>query len=62
LGDAGSYSDYSKKLYASIDKWNCKRAKSAKPVSIHGLKFKFKIMDLNKYNDSLKYGSFDWPV
>lgn len=44
-----NYSDYSKKLYKSIDQWNSKRAKSAKPVSIHGLKYKFKIMDLNKY-------------
>ena len=46
----------------SIDRWNNKRAKSAKPLSIHGLKYKFKIMDLNKYQDSLKYGNFDWPV
>jgi len=57
-----NYSDYSKQLYRSIDQWNTQRAKSAKPVSIHGLRFKFKIMDLNKYNDRLKYGTFNWPV
>ena len=57
-----NYSEYSKRLYQSIDQWNSKRAKSAKPVSIHGLKYKFKIMDLNKYKDSMKYGHFDWPI
>jgi len=57
-----NYSEYSKRLYQSIDQWNSKRAKSAKPVSIHGLKYKFKIMDLNKYQDNMKYGRFDWPI
>lgn len=41
---------------------NHKRAQSARPVNIKGLKYKFQVVDLSKYNDSLKYGMFNWPV
>lgn len=57
-----AYSDYSKRLYYSIDQWGTKRPTSAKPVNIRGIKYKFMIMDLNKYTDDTKYGRFNWPV
>ena len=57
-----NYSEYSKALYNSLDQWGNKRARSAKPLNIHGIKYKFKIIDLNKYQDDVKYGRFDWPV
>jgi hypothetical protein len=61
-GSMGGYSQYSKNLYNSIDITNQKRAHSAKPINIHGLRYKFKVVDLGKYRDSLKYGTFNWPV
>ena len=58
-----NYSDYSKQLYRSIDPMKNKRSNSTgKPVKIHGLKYKFKIMDVDKYRDVTKYGFFDWPI
>lgn len=57
-----NYSEYSKQLYCSIDQWGKQRASSAKPVNIRGIKYKFMIMDLNKYQNDLKYGRFNWPV
>lgn len=55
-------SDYTKRLYCSIDQWGNQRASSAKPVNIKGIKYKFTIMDLNKYSNDIKYGRFNWPV
>ena len=31
-------------------------------MHIHGIKYTFKILDLNKYSDDLKYGRFNWPI
>ena len=39
-----------------------KRPQSARPVDIRGLKYRFQVVDLCKYTDSLKYGVFNWPV
>ena len=39
-----------------------RRATSAKAIDIRGLKYKFKVVDIAKYTDTLKYGIFNWPV
>ena len=57
-----NYSQYTKNLYKSIDQTNLKRAQSAQPVKIKGLKYQFKLIDLGKYHDDKKYGRFNWPV
>lgn len=31
-------------------------------MTIRGLKYKFNIINLNKYVDDVKYGRFNWPV
>lgn len=41
---------------------NRKRPTSAQAIDIRGLKFKFKVVDIAKYTDSIKYGVFNWPV
>ena len=45
-----------------MDITKIRRAQSAKPLNIHGLQYKFKVIDLAKYTDKVKYGSFNWPV
>ena len=62
VSNMDNYSEYSKHLYYSIDQWGNKRATSAKPLNIRGIKYKFTIMDLNKYGNDIKYGRFNWPV
>ena len=59
---AGTYSHYAKALYQNIGLNSRKRASSARPIDIRGLKYKFQVVDLAKYTDSLKYGVFNWPV
>jgi hypothetical protein len=29
---------------------------------MHGLDYKFKVVDKGKYRDMLKYGTFKWPI
>mgnify|MGYP001435612820 CR=1 FL=1 len=58
----GDYTKYSKKLYRNIDQFNARRARSAKTVVIKGIKYRFQMMNLGKYEDKMKYGSFNWPV
>lgn len=58
---AENYSAYAKSLYMNVG-INRKRALSAKAVDIRGLKYKFKVTDIAKYTDSLRYGIFNWPV
>ena len=61
-GGAG-FSDYTKNLYRSIDIASLdKRANSARPIRIKGVKHDFHMIDVGKYGDSLKYGIFNWPV
>lgn len=57
-----NYSDYTKQLYKSIDLIESKRANSAKPIKIRGIKYKFQLQNVMKYQDMLKYGKFDWKV
>lgn len=56
------YTRYGKDLYNSIDITGNQRCQSAKPINVHGLNYKFKVIDLGKYRDKLKYGTFNWPV
>lgn len=56
------YSEYSKRLYKSIDHFNTQRAKSAQPVKISGLNYKFSITGVSKYQDKVRYGNFNWPI
>lgn len=57
------YSEYARSLYREVGlSPNRKRANSARDVDIRGLKYKFKVVDISKYTDSLKYGIFNWPV
>ena len=60
--DGGS--DYTRHLYQSINdkRYDNKRATSASPIRIKGVKHDFHVIDLGKYGDSVKYGVFNWPV
>ena len=44
-----NYSDYTKQLYKSIDLIESKRANSAKPIKIRGIKYKFQLQNVAKY-------------
>lgn len=59
---AETYTAYAKSLYKNVGVNTKKRATSAKAVDIRGLKYKFKVVDIAKYTDGLKYGLFNWPV
>ena len=60
---AEEYTAYAKSLYQAVGlNSSKKRAYSARDVDIRGLKYKFKVVDIAKYTDSLKYGIFNWPV
>ena len=60
---AEEYTAYAKSLYQAVGiNANKKRANSAKDFDIRGLKYKFKVQDIEKYTDTLKYGIFNWPV
>ena len=53
---------YGSQIYKKIDQFRpSRRTRSAKPVEIKGLNYKFRVIN-HKYEDRFKYGVFNWPV